>query len=422
MSQEQTTTTTTAKRARTGSRLADFPFQLSVRPVELGLGLLEISHAEGATAPTVPMRFVFALDVSGSMHGPRIANLRAGMRAMLQLLRAHVPDAEVAILTFNDEVHEVFGPGPVDDDGVWAQIEGHLKAGGCTDMARALNAALDWEAPAGAATTLLLLTDGEDHTLARGLQYQARHPLAERLAKASGVSMHMVGICAEADAVLLNSLAELGRGTFVCIRDADIQGLMGSLLGLVLEQLPHTARVFVGERLVRSVFLRVGAPTRVPFTLAPDETAQLAVRMELMALGEPRVEHTVRLEAPCLVALDWEVRLAHAREWIGEASAVVARALATDDLDEASAAIDAVLERVRRLRQEDAPAAFNDLIASLETQRADITAAANDHAQMRELSARSASHASTVRNSGRSLGVDGESATQASMRSQSMAY
>jgi hypothetical protein len=418
------------KRARTGVRLADFPFELRVRPVErsTGLGLLEISHAEGATPPTVPMRFVFALDVSGSMHGPRIANLKAGLRAMLQLLRVHVPDAEVAILAFNDEVHPVFGPAAsLGDEDEWARIEAHLQAGGFTDIERALNAALDLEAPAGTATTLLLLTDGEDHVLARGLQRNPDHALAKRLAGlASGVSLHMVGICAEADAVLLNTLAEYGRGTFVCIRDADIKGLMGSLLGLVLEQLPHTARIFIGERLVRSVFLRVGVPTRVPFALDDDNAAaQLCVRMDLLALGEDRVEHAVRLETQPEDGTDWEVRLAHAREWTGETAAAVARALANDALDVASAALDAVLERVRRLLLPDASppsAAFVELVASLEAERAELAAAAHDRAQLRELSARSASHASTVRNSGRSLGADGESATQASMRTQSMAY
>jgi hypothetical protein len=337
-----------------------------------------------------------------------------------------VPDAEVAILAFNDETHSVFGPGPLPTDEDWERIDGHLNAGGCTDIARALHAALDLEAPSGTSTTLLLLTDGEDHVLAHGLQCDKHHTLVERLAAlASGVAMHLVGICAEADAVLLNTLAEHGRGTFVCIRDEDIKGLMGSLLGLVLEQLPHTARIFVGERLVRSVFLRVGVPTRVPFEVLPIEQEEiLRVRMDLLALGdcEARVEHAVHLSVRPIVAKDWEVRLAHANEWAGEAAAIVARALAASALDVASATMDAVLERVRRLAEEAPPAAFTDLVASLEVQRTEIAAAAHDHAQLRELSARSASHASTVRNSGRSLGVDGESATQASMRSQSMAY
>ena len=173
-------------------------------------------------------------------------------------------------------------------------------------------------------------------------------------------------------------------------------------------------------------FLRVGVPTRVPFALDDDNSAaQLCVRMDLLALGEDRVEHAVRLETQPEDGTDWEVRLAHAREWTGETAAAVARALANDALDVASAALDAVLERVRRLLLPDASppsAAFVELVASLEAERAELAAAAHDRAQLRELSARSASHASTVRNSGRSLGADSESATQASMRTQSMAY
>ena len=182
-------------------------------------------------------------------------------------------------------------------------------------------------------------------------------------------------------------------------------------------------RIFVGERLVRSVCLRVGVPTRGPFEVE-DEAQRLCVRMDLLALGDRtgRVEHQVRLDTQPTIETDWAVRLAHAREWAGEASAVVARSLANDALDVATAAVGAVLERVQRLRADGAPEAFDELVASLEAQRVTMAEAAHDRAQLRELSARSASHASTVRNGGRSLGSEGESATQASMRSQSMAY
>jgi hypothetical protein len=73
---------------------------------------------------------------------------------------------------------------------------------------RALHAALDLEAPAGASTNILPHTDGEDHVLARagcdattGRGTRSRSGSRHQLA--SGVSLHMAGNCAEADAVLL---------------------------------------------------------------------------------------------------------------------------------------------------------------------------------------------------------------------------
>ena len=406
-SHEEDVITPTPKRPRTTPDLPDV--RLHVRTHQQ-LALAELTLA--SPLPPRHNKLILAIDRSGSMRmGTRHANALAGLRALLQLADATGAVESVVVLTFNGAPHVAFGPGtPQQALAAWGtHIEPAAKASGGTDIAAALDAALD---AAQGDATVLLLTDGEDDVLTCSLDGSA---LAHRLSSLpAGVSLHLVGICIEADSVLLNRLATLAHGTYACIRDADIQGLMGSLLGLILEQLAWACRLN-GQ----AVRVRAGTPTLVPLAAAP------AYELRLYAPGVvPVLEaeaHTVTA-APEDRAEDYErIVLAHARAWRGAAADAVASHLAHSEPERARAALLSVADRLA----EYAPlyASVQALVDEVRAEEKDVAESMDDDARLRELSARAASDASTARNSGVSIGGgDMESEGQRSMRTLSMAY
>ena len=285
------------------------------------LAMIEVRHAAGATKPRdVATDYVLVLDRSGSMQGVRRNHLLAGLRTLLQLVAVTETGdggdsgggggGDVTLVAFNQKAEVIYGPGSAagalanwgeeggGGEGVGSSITDALHATGGTSMEEALTVALrvaEAKLQRGRAVVMLLLTDGEDDGFAQSVRrFRAAQPgavgggggaaavLLEQLGKRSGLAMHFVGICAEADSALLGGLAQLAEGTFVSIADDTIKGLMGSLLGLVMETLPHAARLTVrsvsetwaeGTSVLvqsRPVLLRMGASaptTRVPFRL-----------------------------------------------------------------------------------------------------------------------------------------------------------
>ena len=416
------------QRVATPIPLAEFAFDLKAHAMVHStkrLGLVEI-RPEAQPLKLDTQRLVLALDTSGSMTGRRLRNVHDAVHAMLRLMtEPDVPPSEVALVAFNDKARVVLAPSsPAAALANWANIKEGLYADGATNIAVALNHAMSLSK---GATTVLLLTDGEDPFLVDALR-QGEPILATPLK--SGVTVHFVGICADADAVLLDGLAKRCGGTFV--RDDDMKGLMGSMLGLVMEQIPHRARVTLlastGEVVMQKdhLHLRVGTPMRVPFELTGPEES-LTIRLELMALDteDETLEREVVVNVTKLDAEDrWDIITAHAREWCGVAADAVAKHVANGRLEEAKTVAREALERIQPewLGDREAPEVLVKIAEEMATQLAEMESAAADYARMRELSARAASNASTARNGGVSLRADTESLTQASMRSRSLAY
>ena len=285
------------------------------------LALAEVAVPE-LPRPTAPF-LVLMLDRSGSMAGTRTSNMLRGVRALLKLLAAHVPDARVALVGFHAAARVVFGAGsPADALGAWAEIELALYPAGGTDLAAALREGLRVALGSeGRAATLLLLTDGQDPSLGAALLSSPRGEEEldfEPALRVSGIALHLVGICSDADAAVLETLGARTGGTFTCIDDTDIQGLMGSLLGLVLDQLPQAARLTItaasgasgasggaAEKEIvvllpeRAVILRSGATVRVPFELIGAfgvegaDVVTIDMRLRLVRVGTvDETEHT----------------------------------------------------------------------------------------------------------------------------------
>ena len=382
--------------------------QLQLRTRSVGaLGLAEVSLV--GALPHASKRLVLVLDKSGSMEGQRQANALAGLRALLQLSVATATVQTVVVMAFDDHATTAFGPGtPAEALAAWStHIVPALGACGGTDIADALESAL--EAADGPAT-ILLLTDGEDSLLARSWESSA---VVRRLrALPSGVALHLVGICAEADAVLLGKLAAAANGTFVCIRDADIQGLMGSLLGLVMEQLPWACRLDG-----KAVVVRAGTPTLVPFS---STNIELCAYAPGLTPGQDAPTLTFAVSGEAGVS-DEDVVMAHVRAWRGTAASAIAEHLQRGRTASARAALRAVADRLQPLAADYA--GVRQVLVELAEEELTAEAAEENDVLMRELSARAASEASTARNSGVSIGGGSEeSAGQRSMRSLSMAY
>jgi Mg-chelatase subunit ChlD len=427
--------------------------------------------------------YVIVLDRSGSMQGARRANLLAGLRALLQLLPATTTTTtDVTLVAFNERASVVYGPGTAEGAmAEWERIADALQAGGGTSLEAALTVALEvaeGKLQRGRPVVMLLLTDGEDPDFAQNMRrFRAAgvvpsSPKSEavlrQLGQRSGLATHFVGICGDADAGLLDGLAQQSNGTFVSIADDNIKGLMGSLLGLVAEKVSHGVLVSVvhaaSDTVVmapRAIHLRRGTPTRVPLELplhllvaADHHQKLLRLRLEVVRIG-------ARLDAPpanaieCTVDVeeeeggggggvavkekeeeDWGVALEHARAWRGRACATMAGALTRrtryeDTTNEALETNTALLARLQPLlllaaatevAGEEAQA-LRALVAEVEVHGAELDAARSDHHRLRELSCRAASDASTARNGGISIGdARTESVAQASMRSMSLLY
>jgi hypothetical protein len=370
------------------SDLIDF----RLRSTRDGLRALEL-HVPMPADPMTTLRLqaplALVLDKSGSMAGPRRANLVAGLRALLQLM---ADDEELTLIVFDDRAHTLFSG--TAQAARAAGLETRIVTGGGTRITAALE-----QIPPDAVA--LLLTDGEDAELAA--RVRGPDTLLDRVPAGT---LHLVGICAEADSITLDRLAKRVHGTYVCIRDADIQGLMGSLLGLVREQVPHKAVLRFAEP--RPITLRYGRTLLVPLAEGDDQDVQLEL---------PSID--VRLSARPVADDDcWDVALAHARQWRGEAYEAIAGLMSDPNAEEDApmAVLRALAARIET-RWPDEPR-MRPLLAEIEADQQ----AMGDAARARELSGRLASQASTARNSGVSLSMDDESPMQAAMRTASLAF
>lgn len=123
-------------------------------------------------ASSVPVVAILVFDVSDSVVGERLEELRTAARAFLEALR---PQDEAALVTFSDEIRWAVRP-TVDRRGILDAIA-RLRPGGGSAVIDALAAAI--AVPRGPARTLvLILTDGDDNL--SWLDWDQARALAER--------------------------------------------------------------------------------------------------------------------------------------------------------------------------------------------------------------------------------------------------
>jgi VWFA-related protein len=190
---------------------------------------------------------ILAIDVSGSMTGPPLANAKA---AALEFIRGLGPNDRAAVLAFSDAVRPV-APVTADKAQIEAAVSG-LEAGGATALYDAVQAATALAAQSDAPRrAVILLTDGEQD--AAGSTATALGSIDA--ARASRTPVFTVGFGASPDEGYLHGLATATQGQYTpatSLTVADVYRGLGDLLrSQYVVTLRHPAAADGGEATLR---------------------------------------------------------------------------------------------------------------------------------------------------------------------------
>ena len=162
-----------------------------------------------------PLNLAIAVDVSGSMKGDPILYVRSGLEQMLGVLR---PEDRVTLVGFSSEADVYIEDVAGDDDGLALAIDG-LSAGGGTNiydgLHRAFEAVYERAEPAFQ-NRVILLSDGNATV---GITSGPHISQMAGSYNAFGISLSTIGVGAEFDVELMQSLAEQGAGAFYFLED-----------------------------------------------------------------------------------------------------------------------------------------------------------------------------------------------------------
>jgi len=310
------------------------------------LGMVVPPQAASEDALPGPREMVFILDVSGSMHGPSIAQAKSALVTALSRLR---PVDKFNVIAFSDTSQAVF-PDPVaatpNTLGIVGGFIGGLEADGGTEMSGALDMALAMVNRRGEDDTALrqivLLTDG-----AVGNEDELFQMIAARLADAR---LFTIGIGSAPNSWFMRKSANFGRGSYTHIGDVGqveekIVALLAKLeapvltdvnvttsdgleLAMTPDRIPDLYRgepvVFTGElraadgadRMITITGILNGSPWSTTVDLNPDAVkqspgvaslwARRRIEAELDTLFEGADETKVR-EAVLALALDYHL-------------------------------------------------------------------------------------------------------------------
>jgi Ca-activated chloride channel family protein len=184
--------------------------------------LMVMPPAPGDAHARLRREAIYVIDVSGSMGGASIRQAKAALD--VALARLHDGD-RFNVIAFASSTAMLY-PGAREASAhtrrearAWARS---LRAGGGTEMAPALRAALAGPAETGYLRQVVFLTDG-----AVGDEARLFAIIARRLGEAR---LFTVGIGSAPNAHFMREAASLGRGTFTFIGDlAQVEEVMGTL-------------------------------------------------------------------------------------------------------------------------------------------------------------------------------------------------
>lgn len=178
--------------------------------------LLMLMPSGAAAAARLPREVIFVLDTSGSMAGTSIRQAREALVLALQRL---APGDRFNVIEFNSSAHALFrgareaSPAQVGRAVSWVR---GLEARGGTEMAAALNLALNDGDASDGVRQVVFLTDG-----AVGNEEELFRLIKARLGDSR---LFTVGIGSAPNGHFMRKAAELGRGTFTYIGRIDEVG------------------------------------------------------------------------------------------------------------------------------------------------------------------------------------------------------
>ncbi|MFO7562163.1 MAG: VWA domain-containing protein [Enhygromyxa sp.] len=205
-----------------------------------------------ATLERPPLNLAIAVDLSGSMSGPPINRLRAGLTLMLDELE---PDDRISLIGFADEAELLVSQLGADDPELAATIEG-LQVGNRTNLYAGLRMAYE-EVEAHAEdhrqNRVLLVSDGVANV---GLTQPETIETLAAVYGDAGIGVTTIGIGEQFDVELMRELAEVGSGSFYYIDEpAALEEVFAeevqSFIVPLAEEVEIDARMFEGYDLRR---------------------------------------------------------------------------------------------------------------------------------------------------------------------------
>jgi Ca-activated chloride channel family protein len=237
-------------------------------PGEDGFALLFLAPPPAGTAPSLGRDLTLVVDVSGSMSGEKMEQARAALRQALGTLR---PADRFRLIAFSSAVRSFrdgFVPATAAELAEARQFVDGLAAGGGTNLAGAVTAALAERSDGERAATILLLTDG----LPSVGEQQPDRIAAEAAARIGSARIFTVGVGHDVNTYLLDRLAVDGRGSATYVRPGSD---VGDAVGGVLSKLSRPA--LVDLRIVESpVQFLEPAPAVLPDLFYGEELVVLA--------------------------------------------------------------------------------------------------------------------------------------------------
>ncbi len=223
---------------------------------EDGYFMLLLAPSPAGRAPSVPRDLTLVVDVSGSMSGTKLEQAKAALQQALGTLG---PEDRFRVIAFSGQVRR-FREGPVAATTAnltdAREFVDRLGAEGGTNLAAALDAALDTPADAERLSQIVLVSDGMP-----SVGEQAPDRIAASAAARMGRSrIFPVGVGHDVNTYLLDRLAAEGRGAVEYVPPgASVE----SAVGLIMSKLRHPA--LVDLRLAESPVELIGQlPARLP--------------------------------------------------------------------------------------------------------------------------------------------------------------
>ena len=173
---------------------------------QVAYALVETRPTEMMARVRMPLNFALVLDHSGSMKGAKLRNVKEAVKMVIDRLE---PTDYVSVVIFDDTSQVVIPSLPANDKpGMKATIDQIRDAGGTTmslGMIQGLNELRRWNIP-NAVNRMIELTDGVTYGDSDRCRQLARD------AAAAGIAIYPLGIGADWDEDLLDSIGQLSGG------------------------------------------------------------------------------------------------------------------------------------------------------------------------------------------------------------------
>ena len=364
-------------------------------------GRVRIDFVKAATAEKKKVCLIVLCDISSSMAGRRIENLRAGINRFAKLAVDHsnTLEVEMALIAFNDSAELALPMGPIPSN--ITEITDGLVANGGTSIQAALTMAMDTARPlieAGKVVNVVLITDGEDSELENELEHErGNSQLVADLMALPYTTVFCVGICAEASKAVLDGIIKYcRRGTMQIIDNNDISKLFGSVFALIYELVPQNIKVTVnnGDKIIRCKEVSCQPPMECSVTFETNDSIDDHIDIKV-AFAETSTSYLVG------EAMDLSLVPAYMESICAKSAVVVASLLDQNRLPAAGQENAKTRQKLQSILEAFAPmdpetnSAINTALAELDTNAAEILVATTNYTEARLMSMRLQSRADT---------------------------